>query len=116
LDPMGELFAYTLTAGTGSGRALARDEGREFPRHLKVTGPAPAFGFERCEDIGCTVDAGGTASSCGRLACPVCGCGGTNLTTMELLDDGAATRMRCSCGHAWMREQTLERPEVALAS
>ncbi len=72
-------------------------------RHLKVTGASPAFGFERCEDPGCLVGSDGTASSCGRLACPICGCGGTNLTTLTLVDAGADVRLRCSCGHAWTR-------------
>lgn len=73
------------------------------PRHLKITGAPPAFGFERCEDGGCTVEAGGTASSCGRLACPSCGCGGTNLETLPLLDQ-PGLQIRCSCGYSWVRE------------
>ncbi|HZQ64031.1 MAG TPA: hypothetical protein VFA66_02235 [Gaiellaceae bacterium] len=59
--------------------------------HIKVTGGG--LDFEPCEDPGCTVDPGGLAS-CGRLACPECGCGGDNL---ELAGDGYA----CSFGHAW---------------
>ncbi|HEX4520461.1 MAG TPA: hypothetical protein VH063_12855 [Gaiellaceae bacterium] len=74
------------------------------PRHLKVTGPAPAFGFEPCEDIGCTVDHAGHASSCGRVACPACGCGGTNLATIELVDS-ARVRVRCTCGFSWIRAE-----------
>ena len=75
------------------------------PRHLKITGAAPAFGFERCEDQSCTVAADGTASSCGRLACPSCGCGGTNLATALLLDAAHGVEVRCSCGFAWVREK-----------
>jgi hypothetical protein len=71
--------------------------------HLKVTGPAPAFGFERCEDAGCSVGNEGIASSCGRTACPACGCSGTNLSTIELLDSAAQVRVRCTCGHSWQR-------------
>ena len=71
--------------------------------HLKVTGAAPAFGFERCEDVGCTVGHDATASSCGRTACPACGCSGTNLTSIELLDSQARVRVRCTCGHSWLR-------------
>jgi hypothetical protein len=72
-------------------------------RHLKVTGASPAFGFEPCEDLGCTVDAEGRATSCGRIACPACGCSGTNLATFELLDSLARVRVQCTCGHAWLR-------------
>jgi hypothetical protein len=71
--------------------------------HLKVTGAAPAHGFERCEDVGCSVGLDGTASSCGRTACPACGCSGTNLTAFELLDSQARVRIRCTCGHSWLR-------------
>lgn len=70
------------------------------PRHLKVTGHKPAFGFEPCEDVGCLVPGDGVASSCGRLACPSCGCGGTNLASVELR--GAGRRLTCTCGHTWL--------------
>ena len=73
-------------------------------RHLKVTGVGPAFGFEPCEDIGCTIGADGTASSCGRPACPLCGCGGTNLSTIHLVETPSRVRLRCTCGHSWVRE------------
>jgi hypothetical protein len=72
-------------------------------RHLKVTGAGPAFGFEPCEDIGCTVGIDGVASSCGRPACPACGCGGTNLTTIQLVDAPTGIRVRCTCGYSWVR-------------
>ena len=72
------------------------------PRHLKVTGVAPAFGYERCEDTACVVAADGSTSSCGRLACPACGCGGTNLTGLELVHYEPHTRVRCTCGHSWL--------------
>jgi len=75
------------------------------PRHLKITGAAPAFGFERCEDVNCRVEIDGTATSCGRIACPVCGCGGTNLSTIALFENAAGMRVRCSCGYSWMREE-----------
>jgi hypothetical protein len=75
------------------------------PRHLKVTGAAPALGFEPCEDIGCSVDHEGHASSCGRVACPACGCGGTNLSTIELVDLSARVRVRCTCGFSWIRTE-----------
>jgi hypothetical protein len=76
---------------------------RVAPRHLKVTGAAPALGLERCEDVGCSVGAEGTASSCGRLACPMCGCSGTNLSTIELVDQLAGVRTHCTCGYSWLR-------------
>lgn len=80
-------------------------------RHLKVTGHAPAFGYEPCEDIGCTVGRNGLASSCGRAACPACGCSGTNLSTIRLLHSATATRTQCTCGHTWTRG---ERPVYVL--
>ena len=47
--------------------------------------------FEHCEDPGCVVDADGHAS-CGRLACPACGCA-------NIVETGDA--LLCNCGHAW---------------
>src|SRR5579871_3158477 len=77
------------------------------PRHLKVTGANPAFGYEPCEDVGCAVGSDGEASSCGRVACPACGCGGTNLSTIALVDSLTKSRVHCSCGYSWLREETL---------
>jgi len=77
------------------------------PRHLKVTGPGPAFGFEPCEDVGCQVGLDGKADSCGRTACPACGCGGTNLSTIALLDSLTQSRVRCSCGYSWVRAERV---------
>jgi hypothetical protein len=91
--------------------AVATHPVTEALRHLKVTGPAPAFGYEPCEDFGCRVDRSGLASSCGRPACPACGCSGTNLKTISLLDSAAATRTLCTCGHSWVRG---ERPVYVL--
>ena len=71
------------------------------PRHVKVTGHAPAFGYEPCEDFGCAVGADGVASSCRRTACPNCGFGGTSVAMIGLLG-GTDVRARCtSCGHGW---------------
>jgi hypothetical protein len=75
------------------------------PRHVKVTGAAPAFGFEPCEDFGCSVTHDGQASSCGRIACPACGCSGTNLSSIELVDSAASVRVRCTCGYTWVRAE-----------
>jgi hypothetical protein len=69
---------------------------------VKVTGVVPAFGYEACEDVGCAVRHNGVASSCGRLACPSCGYGGTNLVTMQMIDGEAGTHVRCTCGHSWV--------------
>jgi len=77
------------------------------PRHLKVTGAGPAFGFEPCEDVGCSIGIEGTASSCGRIACPACGCGGTNLSTIELVDSLTRLRVRCTCGYSWVRSERV---------
>ena len=79
-------------------------------RHLKVTGHAPAFGYEPCEDVFCTVGSDGRAGSCGRDACPACGCSGTNLTTVRL-EASDAMRLSCTCGYAWRRG---ERPVYVL--
>jgi hypothetical protein len=85
----------------------AEHEPAPMPRHLKVTGAGPAFGFEPCEDVGCSIGIDGTASSCGRVACPACGCGGTNLSTVELVDSLARLRVRCTCGCSWVRSERL---------
>ncbi len=45
--------------------------------HIKVT--VGGLSFEHCEDPGCTVDDDGRAS-CGRVACPACGCGGAKFS------------------------------------
>jgi len=74
---------------------------REAPRHLKVSGVSPALGLERCEDPGCVVLADGTASSCGRLACPSCGCSGTNLSTFHLSHLALGSALSCTCGHTF---------------
>jgi len=74
------------------------------PRHVKVSGVNPSFGFEPCEDPGCVVETDGTASSCGRLACPSCGCGGTNLSTMQLSRMPAGGPLSCSCGFVWIHD------------
>jgi hypothetical protein len=89
----------------------------ELPRHVKVTGPDPAFGYERCEDVGCVVEVDGVASSCGRVACPNCGLGGTNLTMIGIVG-GTSARAQCICGYSWvpgekpayvvMRAETVE--------
>jgi len=98
---MSEATAYT-SLPAGSVRTL---EPGLAPRHLKITGAAPAFGFEPCEDVACSVDPDGNTSSCGRLACPSCGCGGTNLTLMPLLGKSPGTLVRCSCGCTWRRAE-----------
>jgi len=97
-------LAIGSTAARASVSRASLLPGAAPPRHLKLTGAAPAFGFERCEDESCTVEPDGTASSCGRLACPSCGCGGTNLATVLLLEAGDGLQIRCSCGHTWLRE------------
>ena len=71
------------------------------PRHVKVTGHDRAHGYEPCEDIGCAVTPDGVATSCGRVACPSCGFGGTNVMLMHLVG-GTEQHARCSsCGHTW---------------
>ena len=57
-------------------------------------GHSPAFGYEPCEDVGCLVPGAGVASSCGRLACPSCGCSGTNLATLQAVGSSAGRRTR----------------------
>jgi hypothetical protein len=75
----------------------------EAPRHLKVSGVNPTFSFEPCEDPGCVVCGDGTASSCGRLACPSCGCGGANLSTVQLAHLPSGGRLDCTCGFTWVQ-------------
>ena len=70
------------------------------PAHLKGSGSAPHFGYERCEDVGCTVGRDGIASSCGRTACPNCGFSGTNVTMMHLVG-GTEVHATCTCGYTW---------------
>jgi hypothetical protein len=72
------------------------------PRHLKVRGPHPVLSFEPCEDPGCVVFEDGTGSSCRRLACPSCGCGGTNLSTLQLSRIPFGGTVSCTCGHTWV--------------
>ena len=91
--------------------AVATRPVTEALRHLKVTGHAPAFGYEPCEDVGCTVGSDGVATSCGRSGCPACGCSGTYLSTIRLLDSATAVRTTCTCGHSWVRG---ERPVYVL--
>ena len=59
--------------------------------HIKVYDEGSTF--EHCEDPGCIVDPHGHAS-CGRLACPACGCGNANIVE-------AGDAFLCNCGHAW---------------
>jgi hypothetical protein len=59
--------------------------------HIKVY--AGGASFERCEDAGCVVGTDGRAS-CGRDACPACGCGGSNIVA-------ASDALLCSCGNSW---------------
>ena len=71
------------------------------PRHVKVTGNvAPPSATSRARTSGARSGADGVASSCGRAACPNCGFGGTNVTTMQLVG-GTETHARCTCGHTW---------------
>jgi hypothetical protein len=84
---------------------IERPRPRTTQRHVKVTGHAPAFGYEPCEDFGCSVGPDGVASSCRRTACPSCGYGGTNVTMIGLVG-GTDVRARCtSCGHGWVPGQ-----------
>ena len=74
----------------------------EAPRHIKVTGHRPMFGYERCEDTDCVVTPLGLGSSCGRPACPTCGSGGTSLTKRSLDLAPATLEFQCSCGNFWI--------------
>ena len=61
--------------------------------HIKVWLRQGVLTFEPCEDDDCVVDGTGHAA-CGRDACPLCGCGGANLSPA----DGGTF---CTCGHWW---------------
>ncbi len=63
--------------------------------HIKARYDEGGFMLERCEDPGCSVGDDGHAD-CGRLACPACGTGGSNLT------GGTEGPVSCSCGHIWV--------------
>ncbi len=69
------------------------------PRHLKTSSVGS---LEPCEDADCSAGADGVASSCGRLACPACGCSGVNLSTMQLAHVWQGLRVACSCGYSWI--------------
>jgi hypothetical protein len=67
-------------------------------RYLWATGAG--LTIEPCSTDECSVDARGR-TTCGGLACPACGRGGSNLSVTQLLpqpDDGC---IHCGCGHAW---------------
>ncbi len=83
--------------------ALAHETFATPPQHLKITGYGRSHGFSRCEDPGCVVGRDGLGSSCSRLACPSCGCSGTNLSTLQLVNASGGVRVRCSCGHSWVQ-------------
>jgi hypothetical protein len=97
----------------GVSMSLAEISLSEAPRHLKVTGHRPAFGYEPCEDVGCSVLGHGVASSCERIACPACGCGGTNLSELHIVDAATGRWLRCTCGHSWVQGA---RPAYVLTS
>jgi hypothetical protein len=61
-------------------------------KHIKVWQRDGGLTLEPCEDDGCSVDAAGHAS-CGRAACPECGCGGANLSA------GPGKSLFCTCGY-----------------
>jgi hypothetical protein len=63
-------------------------------RHLRIRATGGGIALARCEDGGCTVAPDGTAGCC-RLACPACGCGGSNVS------EDPDREYRCTCGHTW---------------
>jgi len=73
----------------------------ELKRHIKVRHGSDGTSLERCEDADCRVGADGVAE-CGRLACPACGSGGSNMSTADLafLPEGIA--LGCECGYSWI--------------
>ncbi len=64
--------------------------------HIKTRGFHGQHSLERCEDPGCNVHANGHAD-CGRLACPTCGLGGSNLSAPDALEG----LVRCECGQVF---------------
>jgi hypothetical protein len=69
--------------------------------HIKVRLDDGGVGLQHCEDPGCRVDGDGHAE-CGRLACPVCGCGGANLSVAQGHELVHNEPVSCSCGHIWI--------------
>ena len=71
-------------------------------RHLKTRLQEGGMTIEPCEDWLCVVDRSGVAS-CGRLACPECGCSGSCLSLPQLRA-GVPEAVSCTCGHVWIAE------------
>jgi hypothetical protein len=67
------------------------------PRHIKVRGTT----LEYCEDYDCFVGTDGL-TSCGRLGCPSCGSGGTNLSIMQAVHLVPEMPVSCECGFSWI--------------
>jgi len=70
-------------------------------RHIKVRHSFDGTSLEYCEDDGCSVASGGRAD-CGRLACPSCGSGGSNLSTVDFAFLPPGIGVRCECGYSWI--------------
>jgi hypothetical protein len=73
----------------------------ELRRHIKVRHGSDGTALERCEDGDCRVGADGIAE-CGRLACPACGSGGSNLSTVDLAFLPQGIALECECGYSWI--------------
>ena len=73
----------------------------ELKRHIKVRHGADGTALQRCEDPDCRV-AGDGIAECGRLACPACGSGGSNLSTADLAFLPRAIGVACDCGFSWI--------------
>ncbi len=88
---------------------------RPAPRHVIVSGPRLTFTYQRCEGGECFVTPAGVGSACGEPACPSCGSGGTNLTSVGTRRHPAETELCCICGCAFVGG--LSRPfNLGLAS
>ena len=55
---------------------------------------------EPCDVDACSVAPGGR-TTCGSIACPACGRGGSNLSITQLLPQPEDGLIWCGCGHRW---------------
>ena len=68
--------------------------------HRFVLASENGLTVEPCEIEECSVSERGWAT-CGSLACPACGRGGSNLSDTQVVPESADSRILCSCGHSW---------------
>ena len=68
-------------------------------QHRFLWAGAAGLSPEPCPDLDCRVSPDGL-TSCGSIACPMCGRGGVNLSITQLLP-AVSDAIVCGCGHRW---------------